>query len=50
MQDAKSEGLHVFFKVQPLVSMATMVLIDANGAIRTYNDVREILKEFFDIR
>jgi hypothetical protein len=53
MEVAKSEksgGLHEYLKLKTLVPLSTMVLIDASGAIRTYDDARDILEEFFLIR
>ncbi len=50
MEFAKSGGLHQFFKVQPIRSTSSMVLIDADGTIKTYDDAMAILKEFFTVR
>merc|ERR1712226_725497 len=43
-------GLHAFFKLQTPISTSSMVLFDKNGCIKRYDDVKEILQEFFELR
>ena len=50
MRQAYDKGLHQFFKLQTTFTTSSMVLFDANGCMRKYEDVREIMREFFDLR
>ena len=50
LQRAEMTGLHKVFKIQNTISTSSMVLFDHNGVIRKFNNVDEILKEFFDLR
>ena len=43
-------GLHTFFKLQNTIATTSMVLFDKNGVIKRYDDVREILQEFYEVR
>ncbi|XP_030850847.1 DNA topoisomerase 2-alpha isoform X2 [Strongylocentrotus purpuratus] len=48
---AEEQGLHKTFKLQSTISQANvMVLYDSNGVIRRYDNVEEILREFFALR
>lgn len=47
---AENEGLHKVFKLQGTLSLTSMVLYDANGCLRTYETVEDILREFFTLR
>lgn len=47
---AEREGLHKVFKLQSSVSLNTMVLFDANGCIKRYSSVEQIMQEFYDVR
>ena len=44
------KGLHAFFKLQTSIGTSSMVLFDQHGCIKKYEDVKQILKEFFDLR
>eukprot|EP00090_Calanus_glacialis_P008645 TRINITY_DN1699_c0_g1_i2.p1 TRINITY_DN1699_c0_g1~~TRINITY_DN1699_c0_g1_i2.p1 ORF type:complete len:1611 (-),score=547.76 TRINITY_DN1699_c0_g1_i2:290-4978(-) len=44
------KGLHTFFKLQTTMSCTSMVLFDSLGCLRKYENVQEIMKEFFDLR
>ncbi|XP_055342931.1 DNA topoisomerase 2-alpha-like isoform X3 [Paramacrobiotus metropolitanus] len=44
------EGFHKTFKLQQTISMSSMVLFDSNGVIRKYDNVSDILREFFEVR
>lgn len=47
---AENEGLHKVFKLQGTLTLTSMVLYDANGCLRTYENVEDILREFFTLR
>lgn len=47
---AEEQGLHKVFKLQSNISTNTMVLFDHNGCIRRYENITDILKEYFDVR
>lgn len=44
------KGLHQFFKLQTTLSTTSMVLFDHLGCLRKFENVDEILREFFDLR
>eukprot|EP00095_Tigriopus_kingsejongensis_P003419 maker-scaffold1323_size47899-snap-gene-0.11 protein:Tk03419 transcript:maker-scaffold1323_size47899-snap-gene-0.11-mRNA-1 annotation:"hypothetical protein DAPPUDRAFT_329527" len=44
------KGLHQFFKLQTTISTSSMVLFDAKGCLRKYENVLEIMREFFHLR
>jgi len=44
------KGLHTFFKLQTTMSTTSMVLFDHLGCLKKYEDVQQIMKEFFDLR
>merc|ERR1712073_187932 len=44
------KGFHTFFKLQTTMSTTSMVLFDHLGCLRKYENVQEIMKEFFDLR
>ena len=44
------KGLHQFFKLQTTMSTSSMVLFDDKGALTKYENVMEILKQFYDLR
>ena len=46
----EGKGLHVFFKLQTTLSTTSMVLFDHMGCLRTYESVKDILVEFFNLR
>lgn len=50
MRLAYEKGLHQFFKLQTTFTTSSMVLFDANGCMRRYDDVADIMKEFFELR
>ena len=43
-------GLHTFFKLQNTIATTSMVLFDKNKVIKKYDNVREILQEFYEVR
>ena len=47
---AEREGLHRTFKLQSTMTTTSMVLFDANGCLRRYDTVDEILRDFFAVR
>jgi len=46
----REEGPHKIFKLQSSMSLNSMVLFDANGVLRRYDDPLQILKEFYELR
>jgi len=44
------KGLHQFFKLQTTLSTSSMVLFDDKGALKKYENVMDILREFYDLR
>ncbi|XP_070571021.1 DNA topoisomerase 2-alpha-like isoform X2 [Ptychodera flava] len=47
---AEEQGLHKVFKLQTTLSQTNSVLFDSNGCIKKYDNVTDILKEFYDLR
>ncbi len=47
---AEKEGLEKFFKLESSLTTSNMVLFDAQGRIRKYDTVQEILSEFYTLR
>ncbi|XP_069949301.1 DNA topoisomerase 2-alpha isoform X3 [Cherax quadricarinatus] len=47
---AAEEGFHKVFKLQTTFSTSSMVLFDHNGVLRKYENVEQILQEFFELR
>jgi len=45
-----SKGLHQFFKLQTTMSTSSMVLFDHLGVLRRFDNVNEILGEFYGVR
>ncbi len=43
-------GFHKFFKLQKPLSLNSMVLFDRNGCLKRYDNIDEILKEFYNVR
>ncbi|KAJ8320492.1 hypothetical protein KUTeg_002079 [Tegillarca granosa] len=50
LAQAEEAGLHKVFKLQSTISTSSMVLFDHNGCIRRYQNVEDMLQEFFDLR
>uniref|UniRef100_A0A1I8HWP8 DNA topoisomerase 2 n=1 Tax=Macrostomum lignano TaxID=282301 RepID=A0A1I8HWP8_9PLAT len=50
LRDAEESGLHKFFKLQTSLTTSFMILFDQNDCIKRYNNVEEILREFFSLR
>ena len=50
MAAAEAEGLEKKFKVTTNVSTSNMVCFDAEGRIRKYETVEEILNDFYQLR
>ncbi|XP_022098408.1 DNA topoisomerase 2-alpha-like isoform X2 [Acanthaster planci] len=51
LMNFEHEGLHKAFRLQNTISQAnSMVLFDQHGCIKRYNDVLEILKDFYAVR
>ena len=46
----KEKSFHTFFKLQTTMSTTSMVLFDHQGCLKKYEDVKDILKEFFTLR
>merc|ERR1712002_878807 len=46
----RSSGLHTFFKLQTTMSTTSMVLFDHLGCLRKFENVGEILREFYTLR
>lgn len=44
------KGLHRLFKLQTTLTTTSMVLFDANGCLKKYESVEDILREFYDVR
>ncbi|KAL3320015.1 DNA topoisomerase 2-beta [Cichlidogyrus casuarinus] len=49
-RDAEAQGLHKYFKVFTTIATNSMVLFDHVGCLKRYNNVMDILKEFFELR
>ncbi|GAB6028206.1 DNA topoisomerase 2-alpha [Chamberlinius hualienensis] len=47
---AEAEGLHKVFKLCSSITTSSMVLFDHNGVLRRFDDVIEILREFYTVR
>merc|ERR1712142_1257062 len=45
-----TQGLHTFFKLQTTMSTTSMVLFDHLGCLRRFENVGEILREFYVLR
>merc|ERR1711892_1007611 len=43
-------GIHTFFKLQTTISTSSMVLFDHLGCLRKYENVEQILKEYYTVR
>ena len=50
MATAMKEGLYKKFKLESRLSTSNMVLFDADGCLRRYDNVQSILREFFELR
>ncbi|CAB4054388.1 TOP2 [Lepeophtheirus salmonis] len=50
LREAERKGLHQFFKLQTTISTSSMVLFDAYGCLKKYNNPLEIISEFYDVR
>ncbi|KAG1697692.1 DNA topoisomerase 2-alpha [Nymphon striatum] len=46
----EEDGMHRAFKLQTSMSTSSMVLFDADGCLKKYETVDEILQEFFTVR
>jgi len=47
---AHQTGIHKYFRLQKNLSLNSMVMFDSNGCLRRYDNVNEILHEFFTVR
>ena len=47
---ASNVGFHDYFKLQKPLSLDKMVLFDQNGCLKRYDNVNEILLEFYKVR
>lgn len=50
MARAEHDGLHRLFKLQTTLTTTSMVLFDANGCLKRYDTIEDILREFFNVR
>ncbi|KAI1292341.1 DNA topoisomerase 2-beta [Halotydeus destructor] len=50
LRKAEAQGIHKTFKVQTTFTTSSMVLFDHNGCLKKYDNVDEILKEFYHVR
>jgi DNA topoisomerase-2 len=50
MAAAEAKGLDKFFKLDSTLSTTNMVLFDAEGRIKKYNNVAEIMQDFYAVR
>ncbi|XP_047738579.1 DNA topoisomerase 2-alpha isoform X2 [Hyalella azteca] len=50
VRHVEAEGPHKIFKLQSSMSINTMVLFDANGVLKRYNSVMDVLQEFYELR
>lgn len=50
MQDALNDGLYKRFRLASSLSLGNMVAFDPNGRIKKYDNVEQILSDFFYIR
>lgn len=50
LRNLQHEGLHKAFKLQSSMSTSSMVCFDEMGVLRKFNNVMEILKEFYKLR
>jgi len=46
----KEKGIHTFFKLQTTMTTSSMVLFDHLGCLRKFENVEQILREFFSVR
>jgi DNA topoisomerase-2 len=49
-QKHEDAGFHKSFKLQSSINLSSMVLFDKNGVLRKYENVIDILKEYFELR
>ena len=50
ISELKKKGLEKSMKLKSSIATSNLVMFDQNGKIKRYNDVKEILKEFYDLR
>ena len=50
MAKAEAEGLEKKFKLATTMTTSNMVCFDEEGRIKKYNDVLEILEDFYHLR
>ena len=50
MAKAEQEGFYKKFKLESRLNTSNLVLFDSGNCLRRYNNVCEILREFFDLR
>ncbi|XP_066992213.2 DNA topoisomerase 2 isoform X2 [Anabrus simplex] len=50
LNKAEEEGLHKFFKLQTTISSSSMCAFDENGCMRRFDNVNQILKDFYRVR
>lgn len=50
LREAEAAGLHKVFKLQNSLTCNSMVLFDHVGSLKKYENVQEIMKEFFELR
>ncbi|XP_041029366.1 DNA topoisomerase 2-alpha isoform X1 [Carcharodon carcharias] len=50
LAEAEAAGLHKVFKLNVPLTCNSMVLFDHAGCLKKYENVQDILKEFFDLR
>lgn len=46
----RTEGIEKFFKLSAILNTSNMVLFDPEGKIKKYNNVSEIMEEFYKVR
>jgi len=50
VRKANEMGIHKYFDLQTIISTSSMYLLDKNGCLKKYEDVRDILYEFYKVR
>lgn len=48
--EAQIQGFHRYFKLESIIDLSNMTLLDHRGCVRKYGSPEEILKEYFEVR
>ncbi|CAK1585943.1 unnamed protein product [Parnassius mnemosyne] len=50
LAEVEAEGIHKVFKLQTTISMTCMNAFDYNNCLKKYDNVEEVLRDFYDLR